>query len=177
MKSLIVLALFIPCVFFAQENQITITKNNGNIEDIQIFENQQITFPTSSNDDVIYISLKNGSIDEFRLSDVKSIIFDQTTDVDEFMNDITESGNYPNPFSENTSINYYLDKETNVQIIIFDIRGNVIKSFNSELQGQGLHCKTWDGKSSSGEKICDGVYYFQVKTQNQVLTKPLMIVR
>ena len=177
MKSLIIMAMFIPCVLFAQANQMTITKNIGNNEDIQIYENQQITFPSSSNDDVLYILLKNGTIEEFRLNDIKSIIFDETTDVEGLMNDIFESANFPNPFSDNTTITYYLDIQTKVELIIFDIQGNIIKSFNSEVQEQGLQSKIWDGKSSKGEKVSQGVYYYQVRTQNQVLTKPIMIVR
>lgn len=64
-------------------------------------------------------------------------IIDEPNSIDEFI-DLPEFytlyQNYPNPFNSNTRINYYLPKESFVELDIFNIMGIKIKSIVDDFQ-------------------------------------------
>lgn len=85
--------------------------------------------------------------------------------------------NFPNPFgdSENqeTTIVYYLKKDTNVDFRIYSLIGKLVwsKSFNmNDPEGRkGLHSKgrnqiAWDGLNGNGYKVLNGVYILIMET-------------
>jgi hypothetical protein len=55
-------------------------------------------------------------------------------------------GNYPNPFNPSTTISYTLPCQSSVEIIIYDLIGREIKSFNVSSQSAGYNEFVWDGK-------------------------------
>ncbi len=67
--------------------------------------------------------------------------------------------NAPNPFVENTSIRYYLPKESEIEITVYDLTGKLLKSycFYSSQGNQNFVVKKEDLKS-------DGVLYYQLKS-------------
>lgn len=71
--------------------------------------------------------------------------------------------NYPNPFNPSTSIRYQLPAESTVEINIFSITGELLKSFGPVSQAQGEHTFNWDGSSSANIMASGGVYVFRIK--------------
>jgi len=77
--------------------------------------------------------------------------------------------NSPNPFDparEPTTIIYKLKKDTAVNVYLFSITGDLIweDSFNAGHNGgkEGDNSVTWDGVSSFGEMLSNGVYLLHV---------------
>jgi glucuronoarabinoxylan endo-1,4-beta-xylanase len=79
--------------------------------------------------------------------------------------------NYPNPFSGSTAIPYQLAAESNVRVVIYDILGREVKSFNVGSQTPGTHIITWDGRNSVNKLVAPGVYFYrlQVKGETRVM--------
>ncbi|MGE5498365.1 MAG: hypothetical protein ACM3Q2_09855, partial [Syntrophothermus sp.] len=71
--------------------------------------------------------------------------------------------NFPNPFNPATAVRYLLPAESMVEINIFSITGELIKSFGPVSQGPGEHIYNWDGSNSSNAFACGGVYVFRIK--------------
>jgi len=65
--------------------------------------------------------------------------------------------NYPNPFSESTTIRYELEKNTEVNISIFDTYGKLIAVVKNENQNSGLHNIVFDSK-----ELNPGIYYCRI---------------
>ncbi len=81
------------------------------------------------------------------------------TGIDEKENTIPGSfnlfQNYPNPFNPSTLIKYELPKESNVQLIIYNILGEKVAELVNTFQKAGRYEVNWDAKSfSSGVYIC-----------------------
>jgi len=73
-------------------------------------------------------------------------------------NNLSLSQNQPNPFSENTVINYQLPKTGMVEFTIFDIQGRLLKTRTE--QGN----KGWNEvQVSKGDLPIGGIYYYQIK--------------
>lgn len=81
-------------------------------------------------------------------------------------------GNYPNPFSQRTTIRYTLAEATDVRIEVYDALGRRVAVLAESLQEAGPHETSFDGSG-----LPSGVYLYRlqagafVKTQRMVLTK------
>ncbi len=73
---------------------------------------------------------------------------------------------YPNPFNPETSISYYLDKDTNVSLSIYNILGVKIKDIFTGTQSAGNHNFKWNGTDQNGTNLPSGVYILQLQTLN-----------
>jgi len=82
------------------------------------------------------------------------------------------SSNYPNPFNPTTRISYSLPDSRNVQLQIYNITGQLVKTLVNEHQESGKYTVNFDGR-----KLPSGVYYALftagefTKTQRMVLAK------
>ena len=88
------------------------------------------------------------------------------------------SQNYPNPFKKTTTIRYYLNQPAGVTIKIYNIQGELVKSFsNKESISGGLHDVTWDGKNANGRRVSSGVYLCQLNTSKSRTVKKMLVLR
>ncbi|MFC2128976.1 T9SS type A sorting domain-containing protein, partial [Bacteroidota bacterium] len=74
--------------------------------------------------------------------------------------------NYPNPFTNSTTINYTLSQTSHVRITITDSIGHDVMTLIDEYKGQGKHSIIWDGSNREGYPTSSGVY-FVVMTANE----------
>ncbi len=79
---------------------------------------------------------------------------------------------YPNPFNPATTINYYLDKATNVQITVYNAKGQKIKSLLNSFQDRGEQTVCWDGQHSPS-----GIYFIQIQANNLIQTKKAILLK
>ena len=84
---------------------------------------------------------------------------------------------YPNPASGDVRLSYNLAAEGQVQLGIYDIMGRRIKSLANSRQLPGRHTITWDGRSDSGAKVSNGVYFYKLDTEGFTSTKKLTILK
>ena len=83
--------------------------------------------------------------------------------------------NYPNPFSNSTAISYKLNKQTDVQLTIFDALGREVRKFNISSQNAGIHGILWDARNNFGAKLASGVYFYRMQVGNKTLTKKMVL--
>ena len=87
-----------------------------------------------------------------------------------------ECSNYPNPFNPETTISYNIDKASDVELTIYNIKGQKVRTLVDEGQKAGRHDIVWDGSDSKGKKVASGTYLYKVKADDQeVVNKMLMI--
>ena len=88
--------------------------------------------------------------------------------------------NYPNPFNPETWIPYQLAKDTDAQLLIYDMRGKIVRSLTLEHQFAGYYTSSsraayWDGRNGLGERVASGVYFYQLLA-NQVSPMRKMVI-
>jgi hypothetical protein len=81
--------------------------------------------------------------------------------------------NYPNPFSNSTDISYYIPEVSDVNLRIYDLRGQMIKELVNSNQSQGEHSLNF-----SSENLSDGVYMLSiiVKSKNNHFHKTKLML-
>ena len=80
--------------------------------------------------------------------------------------------NYPNPFNPSTIINYELPMTDDVELVIYNALGQRVRTLVKREQKAGKHSVTFNA-----ENLASGVYYFTVKTGNQVQTRKMVLLR
>ena len=86
--------------------------------------------------------------------------------------------NYPNPFSENTTIKFCVAYKTNVKLEIFNSEGDLIKVLVDEEKGAGtykIEIFTKEGGNSSACQFCEGIYMYKLKAGNYLSEKKMVV--
>ena len=91
--------------------------------------------------------------------------------------DIYSISNYPNPFNPVTSINYSLAKGSQVNIVIYDILGNVVKEVYSGYQAPGKKSINWNATNFKGETVSSGIYFYEIKSNRFRVVKSMMYLK
>ena len=104
----------------------------------------------------------------------------------EFMSDKNENilpyvtellGSYPNPFNPNTTIMFTLDKETNVKINVYNVKGQRVKTLLNSFMDKGEHSVLWNGTDDSGLSVSSGVYFYRMVTGDYSQTKRMLLLK
>ena len=74
--------------------------------------------------------------------------------------------NYPNPFNPNTTIEYDMLETSDVTLVIYDLRGREVRSWDIDGQEPGSYCITWSGLSDQGVLVSSGVYLLRIQADD-----------
>jgi hypothetical protein len=85
--------------------------------------------------------------------------------------------NYPNPFNPSTRIQYRLSERANVQIQIYNLAGQLVKTLLDETKEPGSYSLDWDGKTDNGYRAGSGTYFYRVQLAGHAQTKKMLILR
>tara|TARA_B100001094_G_scaffold322367_1_gene371599 strand:+ start:406 stop:1680 length:1275 start_codon:yes stop_codon:yes gene_type:complete len=85
--------------------------------------------------------------------------------------------NYPNPFNPVTTLTYELPKDSFVDVIVYDILGNVINDLVNTNQSSGYRSIQWNGKNNQGESVSAGLYLYTIHTGDFVDTKKMILLK
>ena len=101
-------------------------------------------------------------------ADDGTIIINYTISIDEQMAGQDEicqlKQNYPNPFTNNTTICYNLTCRSHVKLQIFNSMGQLVNFLVDEEQPAGEKTILWNACDRSGKKVASGVYYYKLHT-------------
>jgi hypothetical protein len=85
--------------------------------------------------------------------------------------------NYPNPFNPTATIEYALPKPAMVELRIFNILGQAVRTLVNEEKGAGYYQVVWDGKDEVGRTVSTGIYLYQIKAGDFVETKKMQLIK
>ncbi|HPC35626.1 MAG TPA: T9SS type A sorting domain-containing protein [Candidatus Marinimicrobia bacterium] len=74
--------------------------------------------------------------------------------------------NYPNPFNSSTRIKFSLEKESNVNITIYNLTGQKVRTLVDAKLNLGEYQIAWDGRDDWGMPVSSGIYLYRMKTDN-----------
>jgi len=114
------------------------------------------------------------------IADMGAYYFDQGTTAE---NEVIKTtgfmlNNYPNPFNPTTTISYSISEKSIVELSIYNIKGQKIKSLLSDQITAGEHSIVWDGDDTSGKKVGSGVYLYKLHINDKIeLVKKCLLLK
>jgi len=85
--------------------------------------------------------------------------------------------NYPNPFNPSTTIEFAIQNDSNVELSIFNTKGQNIKTLIQNELTKGQHSILWKGDDEFGKQVSSGIYYYKlyVNGKNEAVKKCLLL--
>jgi len=84
-------------------------------------------------------------------------------------------GCYPNPFNPSTSISFSLHEKSRVELVIYNILGQKVRTLVNKPLEPGEHKVTWTGTDNSGRPVASGIYFYRMKAGNYSETKKMIL--
>jgi len=81
-------------------------------------------------------------------------------------------GNYPNPFNPTTTIVFELLAESDINLSIYNISGQLIKTMLSGQTSIGNHSVVWDARNQAS-----GFYLLKLEVNNKSETSKLLLLK
>lgn len=86
--------------------------------------------------------------------------------------------NYPNPFNPSTTISFYVSQNSEfVNLEVFNIKGQKVKTLIYEEMQKGEHSIIWSGLDSNNKPVSSGIYLYKIKAGNQELVNRMLLLK
>jgi hypothetical protein len=86
--------------------------------------------------------------------------------------------NYPNPFNPETTIEFNNPVQGQVNINIYNLKGQLVKNLLKDNLSKGIHKVLWQGRDNNAQQVVSGVYFFKISSgNNQSVTKKIILMK
>jgi len=108
--------------------------------------------------------------------------FVSSADVDEeftesLPSDYVLKQNYPNPFNPTTEIEYFVPRDGHIKLEIFNVLGQKTQTLVDQEQKRGTYTITWDGVNQQGSTVSNGIYFYQLSTEDFEKTNKMILLK
>lgn len=85
--------------------------------------------------------------------------------------------NYPNPFNPTTKIEFSIESNNFVNLEIYNIIGQHVKSLVDENMQAGVHAVEWDATNQRGGQVASGIYFYRLTVENNTQSKKMLLLK
>ncbi len=155
------------------ENQtIHVLNNSGKLN---------VTFHSNGRNESIILKDESGNL--IRVNEGETVDLPNTSQFftllksKEIPEEFTLIQNFPNPFNNKTSIQYYVNGKETVQIDIINLKGEKIITLVNGHQSEGIHQVEWNGTDSNHEIVSSGIYLYKVSAGGKTLSGKCVLLK
>ncbi|MFC1898648.1 T9SS type A sorting domain-containing protein [Candidatus Cloacimonadota bacterium] len=85
--------------------------------------------------------------------------------------------NYPNPFNPSTTIKFSLQNDHIVELSIFNIKGQKVKTMINDQIQKGSHSIIWSGVDEKNKSVSSGIYLYKIVAGNKESVKRMLLLK
>ena len=85
--------------------------------------------------------------------------------------------NAPNPFNSSTQIAYHLSSSGPVQLAVYNVLGQPVRTLVDEFQAAGSYRVRWDARDQQGASLSSGIYIARLSHPGGVQTRRLLYLK
>jgi len=85
--------------------------------------------------------------------------------------------NFPNPFNPSTEIRFALKEAGRVELSIYNVIGQKVKTLADREFPAGEYSLSWDGRDERGLALSSGVYFYQLSAKNFLETRKMVLIK
>jgi hypothetical protein len=87
------------------------------------------------------------------------------------------NSNYPNPFNPETTISFSVSNDGPVNIDIYNIKGQKVKSLVNDNFKSGNYQIVWKGQDDNGRQVGSGMYFYKMKSGKYTATRKMILMK
>ena len=84
--------------------------------------------------------------------------------------------NFPNPFNPATTIKYALPQAADVELTVYNVVGQPVRTLVAEHQSAGRYVVEWDATNDSGHSLASGMYFYRLQAGEEFLEIKKMLL-
>lgn len=85
--------------------------------------------------------------------------------------------NYPNPFNPATEIRFALESPVHVELIVFNMLGQKVRTLLDAPRTAGTHRVTWDGLNDIGVRVATGTYLYRLRWPEGEISRKMTLLK
>lgn len=85
--------------------------------------------------------------------------------------------NFPNPFNPETRLYFSLPETQDVQLVIYNMLGQKVRTLVDERVSMGRHVVNWDGRNDAGVLVPTGIYIYRIKAGDFIDHKKMTLMK
>jgi hypothetical protein len=85
--------------------------------------------------------------------------------------------NVPNPFNPSTQITYSLPVHAKVNVSMFNLLGQKVRTLVDENRDAGVHTVIWNGLNDDSLQVAGGLYLIRFQTEDRIFVKKALFVK
>jgi len=182
MKSLRItgyLLLLLPLAVLGQTAQVSpssVTSWGGQVSNssVQVFGNlgQPMVFPVAGPT----ASAAIGFIPQIRALNLNPTAVEDPVPVESPLR-FELKQNYPNPFNPSTTIPFSLARQSRAALEIFNLLGQVVRSFDLSAYGPGSYELFWDGRDAVGQTVPSGTFFCRLSSGQTTTVQRMLLLK
>jgi len=95
----------------------------------------------------------------------------------EFDNTSLLISNYPNPITATTGISFAIPRTAYIELIIYNVKGQQVKTLIKETRSQGEYTITWDGLDENLKRACPGIYLVKLSSDQATKIHKMIVLK
>ena len=84
---------------------------------------------------------------------------------------------FPNPFNSTSTIRFTLPSTGRIKIVLYNLLGEKLYTFEKEYNSPGKHDFKWNGKDDSGNDVSSGIYLCTVESEKDFKSLKLVLMK
>jgi photosystem II stability/assembly factor-like uncharacterized protein len=85
--------------------------------------------------------------------------------------------NYPNPFNPVTNIRYIISATQNVDVSVYNLLGQKVRTLINKPQNPGTYSVLWDGRNDENLPVSSGIYLYVLRTEHDLLSRRMLLLK
>jgi hypothetical protein len=147
------------------QNQLIVTLTNGQTDAFNVSDIRSLKFINNT----MNLTENNGSLSSWNIDNVSQYAFSGANSIVPTTSSTSDLIRiFPNPVSDNLSVEYWSSRTGKITIQLLDLNGKVVRSV-FEGTHQGKQTYTWTKDLSSGYYLC------RIISSSKSITKPFVI--
>ncbi len=89
---------------------------------------------------------------------------------DNSISSIPKIANFPNPFNPSTTIKFSIQNDSRIELSVFNIKGQKIRTLIQNELMKGNHSTIWNGNDDSENSVSSGIYLYKLNVNGKAET-------
>ena len=130
-----------------------------------------------SNYDIGQVQIDNINVAGFAGDLIDYVARSTTSEVKLIPHNFSLQQNFPNPFNPSTEIRFDLPEEGHVELSVFNMQGQKVKTLESSKMTPGYHAIVWNGTNDTGSRVSTGMYFYSIQTNKFKAVKKMLFLK